>query len=352
LVDVGVSGGIHSVWQSWGDCLHAIGIDVLEQEIERLRHQESNPNVQYEAVRLTSGAAQPATAAGCRSNYNLHRSSAYMATKLRDLLETNQALPAVSDYVAAWREVAFAPEVERPREANYSNLPDPLRDPFYHYYQRLFERSIGLQEPVLTSHTATLDEILDRKGFVMPDLIKIDTDGWELDILRGGQRALSRCLAVEVEVQFHGLTADDANVFSEIDRLLRRAGFNLMKLTPYSYSRSALPRPFLYPELPAQTKGGPIQWADALYVRDLILQPPVDLDLGERDRRVQIAALILDAYELEDAAAEVIVAYGNSFCGRADELLDALAKKLYGPDATYANSIEGFLRGTASYRCA
>ncbi len=44
----------------------------------------------------------------------------------------------------------------------------------------------------MTVPQTTLDILLDRRGIGQVDLVKIDAEGAELDILRGGSRSLDR----------------------------------------------------------------------------------------------------------------------------------------------------------------
>jgi FkbM family methyltransferase len=337
MIDVGVSGGIHPVWRRWGARLNAIGIDALDREVERLRREETNPKVIYDAVKVRSPAAASDQGGG---NYQLHRSQAYMGTALLAEPESPQ------NYRRRWHETVSGARYAPPVEANFSNLPDPLADPFYRHYQRLFQKSIGLDSLSYAADSATVDEIAARHGWTQADLIKIDTDGFDRDVLTSAANLLTRCLAVEIEVQFHGLAADGANVFSEVDRYLRPRGYNLAKLEPYTYGRSALPRRFVYPDLPAQTEGGPIQWADALYIRDPLRPGAADFDR----RQLLVLAGILDTYGLEDYAAEIILAYPEAFAGIDGRLLDGLARKIHGPGYSYDRVIAEFIGGVAGYR--
>ncbi len=354
LIDVGVSGGIHEAWRAWGDRLVALGIDVLENEVERLRVSETLPHVGYEAAKVTAPAAdEPAQPDRTRTNYALHRSAAYLGTALAAKGQNASAKMSAAAFIALWKGVIGGAAGVVPQEANYANVPDPLKDPFYAHYQRLFERSLAAAGNIrYASRSATLDEIVRQNGLPKIDLIKIDTDGFELYVLRGAGETLARnCLAVEVEVQFHGRTDANANVFANIDAFLRQRGFTLMKLETQNYGRSALPRAFVYHDLPAQTVGGPIQWGDALYMRDL---------LGDRQsagapdavdaRSVQVAAMLLDSYDLGDAAAELILAFPQCFGDSATEFLDVLAKRIHGPGATYSDVIERFGDSVARYR--
>lgn len=348
LVDVGASGGLHQVWRLWQTMLHAVGIDPLVKEVERLRSIETNPNVAYQAA-MVVGPSAPADASALRSNYVLHRTSAYFGTILNQLGPKAASELSTTDFLALWDKVAngqFAPVA---REANFRNVADPNADPFYSHYQRLFEQAIGLSDVQVSDRSATLDDILESAGLPAVDLIKIDTDGYELEVLEGARRTLNAaCLMVEVECQFHGLSSAHANVFANIDSHLRAQGFTLVKLAPMGYSRAALPRPFHYPELPAQTVGGPIQWADALYARDLLAtDAPADL---RRSRKVQIMACLFELYGLEDMAAELVLRFPGAFAGVDRSILDGLAGKMLGDGATYDEAIRRFTTGVANYR--
>jgi hypothetical protein len=343
LIDVGVSGGIHPVWRRWGAQLNAIGIDMLEKEVARLRREETNPKIFYEAAKISGQPPRPGQSG---SNYSLHRSCAYMGTVL--LAESGKpSAETAESYRARWRELISGSRFEIPIEANYRNVADPLADPFYRHYQQLFQKSIGLETLDYATDVASVDQIAQRRGWDFVDLLKIDTDGFDRDVLTGAEDLLEgRCLAVEIEVQFHGLDADDSNVFSEIDRFLRKRGYSLAKLDSYNYGRSALPRPFLYPDLPAQTKGGPIQWGDALYIRD-----PLRKGAGElSERQLVVLAALVDSYGLEDCAAEIILAFPDAFAPHGGRLLDALARKIHGSDYTYDRVITEFRSGVPGYR--
>lgn len=48
----------------------------------------------------------------------------------------------------------------------------------------------------------TIDSLVERTG-IMPDLIKIDVEGYEIDVLRGAARTLERHPALQIEVHPH-----------------------------------------------------------------------------------------------------------------------------------------------------
>lgn len=308
LIDVGVSGGIDAAWLGWKEKLYAVGIDALVKEVDRLQKLESSPNIQYEAAFLKASGDSGQSQELLSSNYALHRSSAYMGTVLHALGPHNTAPLNMQEYLELWKRVAIGELRTPPREANYGSVEDPNQDPFWCFYQRRFEKSIGLEDVELSSRRATLDQVMASAHMHDVDLLKIDTDGYELDILRGARDTLNcGCLMVEVEVQFHGLNGPSSNVFANIDTFLRDAGFTLLKLDAQCYGRSALPRDFEISELPAQTRGGPIQWGDALYGRDLLTLE--ENSLLSDDRKVRIMACLYEVYGLECAAAELVLKY-------------------------------------------
>lgn len=309
LIDVGCSGGLNPAWRAWGARLAALGIDVLTDEIDRLTASETNPQISYVAARAGAQDGQvPA-----RSNYSLHRSQGYLATAAL-------ANRSCRDFLELWRRTVNGKTV--PTEANYSNLVDPMADPFYAFYARRFS---NVMSPRTTDRWATIDELWS--GPV--DILKIDTDGWDFDVLRGAEKVLTSCLAIEIETQFHGPITPTANVFCNIDSFLRDRGFSLFRLEPVTYARSALPLPFLY-DIPANNIRGQITWADALYIRDFAG--------GEVEQdRLGTLALILDLYELEDVAAEILLATPGLFPGA----LDFLARKVHG--VSYREVTEAFM---------
>jgi hypothetical protein len=191
----------------------------------------------------------------------------------------------------------------------------------------------------------SLDALMDKMSMDQVDVLKIDTDGNDLDVLRGAERALQAgCLAIEIEVQFHGGVSGTSNTFCNIDTYLRERGFTLFRLVPVHYARAALPRPFEL-DIPAQTSGGQIYWADAFYARDLG-DPLYPTRFGmnpTRQQRRQLA-LVFDLFGLEDCAAELLLANPDLFEETDNALLlDFLSSKLYGPRVSYPDVIDAFM---------
>ncbi len=341
LVDVGCSGGIHPRWREWGSSLTGVGVDVMQAEIKRLASEEVL-DVRYVCARMASGHEPMPPAEDAPSDYALHRSQAYVTT----MFLGDGPPRTYEQHLGLARDL---PPDRRPREANYSNVRDRDTDPFFRYYAQRFA---GGTDTHIADRTLTLDDLLGELaaggdiGDV--DVLKVDVDGWELDVLRGARRTLDAgILAVEVEVQFTGLRGPDASVFSNVDAILRSAGLTLVDLQPARYARAALPQPFLY-DIPAQNSRGAMVWGDALYMRDLLSDGPTcSPAMHEHARRL---ACIADAYGFHDWAAELVLACPGMFAPVHDaQVLDHLAAASTGNAISYAQLLTEFGRDPLGY---
>lgn len=76
----------------------------------------------------------------------------------------------------------------------------------------------------------TLDECL--AGIDSPRLyLKLDTQGFDLEVVRGGERTLERVLALQTEVSFQPIY-DDMPDFTESIRALQQRGFDVVSFAP------------------------------------------------------------------------------------------------------------------------
>lgn len=91
---------------------------------------------------------------------------------------------------------------------------------------------------VSTVTISTLDmEFKEAKGIL---LLKLDTQGTELNILKGGSQCLRKTKYVLVEMSYHDLYKNGCQYF-EVDELLRNNAFRLIKLfCPYTTEYDAL----------------------------------------------------------------------------------------------------------------
>jgi FkbM family methyltransferase len=73
----------------------------------------------------------------------------------------------------------------------------------------------------------TLDKLVSKNNIPLPDFIKIDTQGSELDILRGGEKTISNCSLIYLECPIIEYNMGSPNLSEYIEYL------NLIDFIPY-----------------------------------------------------------------------------------------------------------------------
>jgi FkbM family methyltransferase len=90
------------------------------------------------------------------------------------------------------------------------------------------------------------------------DFIKIDTQGYELPILRGGGDYLDRVIGLELEVEFVPLYKEQP-LFTDVNEFVTKAGFELFDMRRYYWQRKE--------SVHAGNQKGQLVFGDALYFR-------------------------------------------------------------------------------------
>jgi FkbM family methyltransferase len=157
-----------------------------------------------------------------------------------------------------WHETIQA-TLYHTRKADCSSLFRPNRELLDRFandkrFDVMEEHSISLTR---------LDQVLERSGFEAIQFLKIDTQGTELNILKGSGAYLQQCLGVQCEVEFLPLY-DNQPLFGDVDAFLRSAGFTLFDLQLQRWTRKNLSRTDPY------ARGKQVIWADAVYLRDFV----------------------------------------------------------------------------------
>ena len=134
-----------------------------------------------------------------------------------------------------------------------------------------------------------LDDVYRDEDLSTPDYMKLDTQGSELDILRGGARLLEEVAFVEAEVEFTHIYQDQP-LFFDVAKFLYERGFELLYLNRVFGNRR------LY-QGPAR---GQIVFADALFARREDRLDGLDL------HRIARYVLLLLNYGHHDLAYHVI----------------------------------------------
>jgi FkbM family methyltransferase len=228
VVDVGCRWGFAAAWEQLGERCQVVGFDPDVAECERLRqHYRSAPQVEVVALGL---GAKPGPA-------TLH------VTKDPS---GNSLYPTVADVVERFPALAG-----------------------------------GQVEHTVDIELTTLDEWCAQAGRARVDVIKVDTQGSELEVLKGAAGALEHVRAVEVEVEFNPLYEGVA-LFGDIDRFLRQRGFVLWRLRDLAhYAQLGAPADWRAQEMQhydgyqARVQAGPGQlfWANAFFVRAEVAAP-------------------------------------------------------------------------------
>lgn len=246
-IDVGCSGGMPYRWERLGRALRYVGVDPLTTEVERLQ--------------ASAKAKQTFIAAFVDCPGGSSRTD----KRCSDLFQRTSAA-----------------EVQR-------NGYDVIKENFN-----------GGRAVAYTDRHIDVDTLLRESECISVDLLKIDIDGDDFPCFRAFTEhpAGQRLGLVEIESQFHGDLSPDGNTFDNIARLARSMALDLYDLSPYRYSRAALPGKFIF-DFPAQTHNGQVMWADAVFARDLF---ETNADPQEV---VKIAAL-LSIYDLDDCAFELL----------------------------------------------
>ena len=84
----------------------------------------------------------------------------------------------------------------------------------------------GYQESV---EVESLDRWCEEAG-VHPSLVKLDVEGYELEVIRGGQKTLQSVSVLQFE--FGGCNVDSRVLFRDFYSALRDLGFKLARITP------------------------------------------------------------------------------------------------------------------------
>jgi FkbM family methyltransferase len=137
--------------------------------------------------------------------------------------------------------------------------------------------------------TTRLDDLRDIRPI---DLAKIDTQGGELDVIRGGRETLREALVIHIEVEFVPLYKNQP-LFADIDAALRELGFVFHKFHEIHGPPFA---PLVVNNQPFR-RISQMLWGDAVYVRDFMR-----FDELPRERLIKLAVIVHAMYGAADLA--------------------------------------------------
>lgn len=274
VVDIGAAGGLHSRWRPFAPIVSAILFDPREE------------------------AATGALGRGCSRVYPSALGRERGTATLNIL-----ALP------------------------NMSSVLEPNRALMSGFRKKNRHTEIVASE---TLEIEPLDEIAERDGF-RADVLKIDTQGSELDILAGADRLLTEAaLVVEVELSFLQRYVGQPLAHEIIAYMLAR-GFDLIELSRLKRYRCANPLGIANVSLGKGQRPGRVAYGDAVFLRN----EATVLDRAAQDGGVPLAKAIvaLVAYGKPDMAARLLDIGGHTLPAAGRDALSAALRPFAGSKA-------------------
>ena len=148
----------------------------------------------------------------------------------------------------------------------------------------------------------TLDVLTRRDGF-RADVLKVDTQGSELLVLKGAGEALKSTLLAEIEVSFFRRYADQP-LFADIEAFMATHGFELIDLLKLKRYRSSNSLNIRNAGVPKKERSGRIAYGDAIFLRSReTILAAARADSGASLLRAVVA---LVAYGKADIAAQLV----------------------------------------------
>lgn len=179
--------------------------------------------------------------------------------------------------------------------ANMSSFLKPDPDAFAPYGRKQGDATVVRSEPVPID---TLDALAKADGF-SPDVIKVDTQGSELQVLAGAEKCLKSIVLAEVEVSFFTRYTDQP-LLADVQAFMNARGFELIDLLHIKRYRAANSAGIRNIAARPHDRSGRAAYANAIFLRretDL-------LDRKHGDRLLK-ALVALTAYGKADIAARL-----------------------------------------------
>ncbi len=201
LIDVGARGGVHPRWKPFRELIDVVAFEPDPQECEALNSSASPYSIRFLPAALGAEDGEQAVLHLCRH-------------------------PGCSSLLR----------------------PNPEMCNMFAY---------GKELEVVGTSSVSLNRMDTVCADFPPDVLKVDTQGTELEVLRGAGALLDNVLAVELEVEFVE-QYDGQPLFTDVDCFMREAGFQLRGIRR-SYLRNRAK--------PGHAYGGQLFHGDALYLR-------------------------------------------------------------------------------------
>ena len=165
--------------------------------------------------------------------------------------------------------------------------------------------------------TVSIDHLISNRAIEKPDFLKIDVEGFELEVLQHASSIFDKCLGVFIEINLAPLKKNYR--FNEIHSVLENSGFYVHEIF-YEHSRApknsfSKKYQFIKNVAVNHTQDfGQRMVADFLYLKDPIKQMQGSLSsFMWNDTNVLKMVLIYNIYELFDCSIEILEFYNKNF---------------------------------------
>ncbi len=247
LIDIGARGGIDSKWDKLSPFLNVVGFEPDKEECARINKTAGTLSYSMECLPFALGE---------------------------------------NDNTEATLNVCIKPGCSSIYEPNYDFVGQ--------FYFASNMEVVGSFNMFMT----TLDDVCDKHNIV-PDCIKVDTQGTELDIFKGAKKSLSKVKFIELEVEFNPQYKNQP-LFSNVDLYLREQGFMLLGLRRTCWRRVNSN------DLPKSSFGGQIIHGDAIYYNANFMENFDSTSIKD----ILKFCLILSAYKQDDLILYIL---GNQY---------------------------------------
>ncbi|MDP9421556.1 MAG: FkbM family methyltransferase [Pseudomonadota bacterium] len=206
---------------------------------------------------------------------------------------------------------------------NMSSFLQPDQAVFGRYWKKGAHADVVSRERVQVER---LDTLANADGF-QPHVLKVDTQGSELMVLKGAQDSLRSVMLAEVEVSFFQRYVGQP-VFADIEEWMKQQGFELIELYRLKRYRAANSLGIRGSPVGDGQRSGRVAYADAIFMRNeaAVLASSAD-DGGTGLLRAMITLL---AYGKADHAAALLDRGGELLPVERNKAIGAALRALNG----------------------
>ncbi len=168
--------------------------------------------------------------------------------------------------------------------AGCSSLLKPNAELLNHF--SYFKAVEGSPFHVLKSIEVETKRLDDIEECPLPDLMKLDIQGAELDVLKNASKALSEALVLQVETEFVELY-ENQPLFGDVQSYLKTKGFVVHKMIDIG---GRCFEPTFIPDVPFRPMSQ-LLWSDTIFVRDF-----TKLDSLNDEKLIKMVMILHESY--------------------------------------------------------